>query len=49
MAGIFMFSLIFVWRVKKETGCPVPDPFDFNRYKALELSRRGLFDKTGRP
>jgi hypothetical protein len=49
MAGIFVLSAVFVWKVKEEKGCPVPDAFDFRRYKALELSRRGLFDKTRRP
>ncbi|MHC1790027.1 hypothetical protein [Solidesulfovibrio sp.] len=42
-------TALFVWTAKTETGRPVPGQFDFRRYKSLELSQRGLFDKTRWP
>lgn len=37
---------VFALMGKRHPGSPVPGHFDFDRYKASELSRRGLFDKT---
>lgn len=46
MAGALTLMALFVWKAKAQLDGPVPGQFDFRRYKSLELSQRGLFDKT---
>jgi len=47
--SFFVFSFLFIWKAKIQRGISVPGQFDFRRYKSLELSQRGLFDKTRWP
>lgn len=44
IAGIL--AALFALTAKHRTPGAVPGGFNFDRYKASELSRRGLFDKT---
>lgn len=45
MGGFLMWGM-FAWKTKVPGGGSVAGQFDFGRYKARELSQRGLFDKT---
>lgn len=44
--GIVALVALFVMAGNRHDGESVPGQFNFDRYKAQELSRRGLFDKT---
>ena len=44
--GIVILVALLGLTAKHHEGRGIPGRFDFDRYKAEELSRRGLFDKT---
>lgn len=44
--GLIAVVVIFVIVANGNDGVTVPGYFDFDKYKSLELSKRGLFDKT---
>jgi|GEM_PF-1280600 len=45
-AGVVALLAFRVLTAKRHGGDAVPGPFNFDKYKAEEFSRRGLFDKT---
>ena len=46
--GLAVLALvaIFVWKAKRRRSPPEAGRFDFDGYKASELNRRGLIDRT---
>lgn len=44
--GVATLAVYIILTSKRQGRDSVPGRFDFERYKAEELSRRGLFDQT---
>jgi len=44
--GVVIVPAFFGLAANRHNGSSVPGHFNFDKYKAEELTRRGLFDKT---